>query len=84
MSGVRTPLAQRAQHGAVFQEARCWQHGSCALARLPAAAAACTTQCRVEGNPQNRMQFRVTVAAPDAVLAAGLRDVLVAQLLAAP
>ena len=41
-------------------------------------------QCRVEGNPQNRMQFRVTVAAPDAVLAAGLRDVLVAQLLAAP
>jgi hypothetical protein len=30
------------------------------------------------------MQFRVTVAAPDAVLAAGLRDVLVAQLLAAP
>jgi hypothetical protein len=41
-------------------------------------------QCRVEGNPQNRMQFRVTVAAPDAMLAAGLRDMIAGQVLATP
>lgn len=41
-------------------------------------------QCRVEGNPQNRMQFRVTVAAPDGSLAASLKDMLVMQIMAMP
>lgn len=40
-------------------------------------------QCRVEGNPLNRMQFRVTVAAPDAMLAASLKDMIAGQVLAA-
>lgn len=65
----------------------CWnasRSDTAAAAAAAVAAAARGAQCRVEGNPQNRMQFRVTVAAPDAMLAAGLRDVLVAQLLAAP
>lgn len=38
-------------------------------------------QCRVEGNPQNRMQFRVTVAAPDPMLAASLKDMVAAQVM---
>jgi hypothetical protein len=38
-------------------------------------------QCRVEGNPQNRMQFRVTVAAPDGMLAASLKDMVAGQVL---
>lgn len=41
-------------------------------------------QCRVEGNPQNRMQFRVTVAAPDAALASSVKDMIVAQIMAVP
>lgn len=41
-------------------------------------------QCRVEGNPQNRMQFRVTVAAPDAMLAASVKDLIAAQVLSMP
>jgi hypothetical protein len=38
-------------------------------------------QCRVEGNPQNRMQFRVTVAAPDGMLATSLKDMVAGQVL---
>ncbi len=38
-------------------------------------------QCRVEGNPQNRMQFRVTVAAPDGMLAASVKDMVAGQVL---
>jgi hypothetical protein len=41
-------------------------------------------QCRVEGNPQNRMQFRVTVAAPDPALASSVKDMIVAQVMAVP
>lgn len=43
----------------------------------------CAPQCRVEGNPLNRMQFRVTVAAPDAMLAASLKDMIAGQVLSA-
>lgn len=35
-------------------------------------------QVRLEGNPQNRLQFRVTVAAPDPSLAAAVKDTLAA------
>lgn len=41
-------------------------------------------QTRVEGNPQNRMQFRVTVAAPDAMVAASLKDMIAGQVLSMP
>jgi hypothetical protein len=41
-------------------------------------------QCRVEGNPQNRMQFRVTVAAPDPALASSVKDMVAAQIMAMP
>jgi hypothetical protein len=41
-------------------------------------------QCRVEGNPQNRMQFRVTVAAPDAMLASSLKDIIAGQIFSLP
>jgi hypothetical protein len=34
------------------------------------------SQVRLEGNPQNRLQFRVTVAAPDAALAAAVKDTM--------
>lgn len=37
-------------------------------------------QCRVEGNPQNRMQFRVTVASPSPTLAAALKEAIVEQI----
>jgi AP-2 complex subunit alpha len=47
----------------------------------PGAEQRLLVQCRLEGNPQNRMQFRLTVAAPDATLAAGVRDVVAAQIL---
>jgi hypothetical protein len=41
-------------------------------------------QCRVEGNPQNRMQFRVTVAAPDAMLASSLKEMIAGQVFSLP
>eukprot|EP00198_Chlamydomonas_reinhardtii_P001583 XP_001690919.1 alpha-adaptin [Chlamydomonas reinhardtii] len=40
--------------------------------------------CRVEANPQNRAQFRVTVVADQPELAQGVHALLVAQLKAAP
>jgi hypothetical protein len=33
---------------------------------------------RLEGNPQNRLQFRVTVAAPDPALALAVKDTIAA------
>lgn len=50
----------------------------------PGAEQALLCQCRVEGNPQNRMQFRVTVAAPDPALASSVKDMIVAQIMAVP
>eukprot|EP00882_Tetradesmus_deserticola_P019241 GHRQ01020698.1.p1 GENE.GHRQ01020698.1~~GHRQ01020698.1.p1 ORF type:complete len:365 (+),score=199.38 GHRQ01020698.1:33-1097(+) len=50
----------------------------------PGAEQALLCQCRVEGNPQNRMQFRVTVAAPDPVLASSVKDMIAAHIMAMP
>lgn len=49
----------------------------------PGGEQALLVQCRVEGNPLNRMQFRVTVAAPDAVLAGTMKNMVAGQVLAA-
>lgn len=42
------------------------------------------SQVRVEANPQNRCQFRVTVASPLPPLTAQLKDLIVQQLRALP
>ena len=37
-------------------------------------------QCRVEGNPQNMSQFRVTVVSPFPALSASTKDLIVTRL----
>jgi hypothetical protein len=39
-----------------------------------------TTQARVEGNPNNMAQFRVTVSSPAPELSASLKELVVAGL----
>lgn len=54
------------------------------LCGAPPAEQALLCLVRVEGNPANRMQFRVTTATPNAVLASAVKDAVVQQLLALP
>jgi len=42
----------------------------------PGAEGAALCQVRLEGNPQSRLQFRVTVAAADGMLAGAVKEVL--------
>ena len=58
---------------------------ACGPADQPAeslASAICC--CRVEANPQNRCQFRVTVVSPTPAVAAAVHQLLAAQIRAAP
>ncbi|GIL47564.1 hypothetical protein Vafri_4358 [Volvox africanus] len=54
---------------------------SCGPAEAQRTAICC---CRVEGNPQNRAQFRVTVVSEQPELATAVHSLLVAQIRAAP
>jgi AP-2 complex subunit alpha len=67
------PLRRRVQAGAAY-----W---ACGPAGAQSSSVCC---CRVEGNPANRAQFRVTVVAEVPELATAVHSLLVAQIRSVP